>query len=202
MKIVKATILLAAVTIFSTLSIHTAQAQERHDIRLSWALGARGNYGLASHSSLHYVGDLDNTPQEPREGATTWLSATLDYGYRINKWFSIGGSLAWTAGICNLYDNQTLKHWDTIHVDYISLMPIARFTWLRRDIVELYSSLGATAGIEHWVHYLNGKHHTYRPYLSYDIKPIGISVGRRWYGFMEAGYGARGIVNVGVGHRF
>jgi hypothetical protein len=89
-----------------------------------------------------------------------------------------------------------------MHVDYISIMPIARFTWLRRGIVELYSSLGATAGIEHWVHYLNGKQHTYRPYLSYDIKPIGISVGRRWYGFMEAGYGARGIVNIGVGHRF
>jgi hypothetical protein len=110
--------------------------------------------------------------------------------------------LAWSAGICNLYDSQSLERWDTIHVDYISIMPIARFTWLRRGTVELYSSLGATAGIEHWVHYLNGKHHTYRPYLSYDIKPIGISVGRRWYGFMEAGYGARGIVNIGVGHRF
>jgi hypothetical protein len=84
MKIIKALIVLAVVIALSTLSKTTVQAQERHDIRLSWALGARGNYGLASHSSLHYVGDLDNTPQEPREGATTWLSATLDYSYRVN----------------------------------------------------------------------------------------------------------------------
>lgn len=202
MKIYRAIIGIVAAIVFSTLSIATTHAQERHDIRLSWSIGARGNYGLASHTSLSYIGDLDNSIYEPQAGKTLWLSASLDYGYRVNEWFSIGGSMAWSAGICNLYDNQTHERWDTIHVDYISLMPIARFTWLRRDIVELYSSLGATAGIEHWVHYLNGKHHTYRPYLSYDIKPIGISVGRRWYGFMEAGYGARGIVNIGVGHRF
>jgi hypothetical protein len=201
MKINRAIIGLVAAIIFSALPT-TTHAQDRHDIRLSWNIGARGNYGLASHTSLGYIGDLDNTIYEPQEGKTLWISASLDYGYRVNKWFSIGGCLAWSAGICNLYDSQTLERWDTMHVDYISIMPIARFTWLHRGIVELYSSLGATAGIEHWVHYLNGKQHTYRPYLSYDIKPIGISVGRRWYGFMEAGYGARGIVNIGVGHRF
>jgi hypothetical protein len=202
MKIYRAILGVVAAVVFSMLSIAATHAQERHDIRLSWNIGARGNYGLASHTSLSYIGDLDNTIYEPQEGKTLWVSASLDYDYRVNEWFSVGGCLAWSAGICNLYDNQTHERWDTIHVDYISIMPIARFTWLRRGIVELYSSLGATAGIEHWVHYLNGKHHTYRPYLSYDIKPIGISVGRRWYGFMEAGYGARGIVNIGVGHRF
>ena len=202
MRVNRVKIGLVAAIFFSLLSIGMAQAQEQHDIRLSWVVGARGNYGLANHSSLSYVGDLDNTPQEPHEGATLWLSASLDYGYRVNDWLSIGGSLAWTAGICNLYNPQTLQHWDTMHVDYISLMPTARFTWLRRNIVELYSSVGATAGIEHWMHYTNGEQHTFRPYLSYDIKPIGISVGRRWYGFMEAGYGARGIINVGFGHRF
>lgn len=202
MKINIVKIGLVVALILGGLNIAETQAQERHDIRLSWVLGARGNYGLASHSSLSYIGDLDNTPQEPREGNTLWLSASLDYTYRINEWFSVGGCLAWSAGICNLYDNQTHERWDTIHVDYISIMPIARFTWLRRNIVELYSGLGATVGIEHWVHYTNGKQHTYRPYLSYDIKPIGITVGGRWYGFMEAGYGARGIVNIGVGHRF
>ena len=184
------------------LSISIAHAQENHDIRLSWVLGARGNYGLASHISLGYVGDLDNTPLEPTADNTIWLTASLDYGYKVNEWFSVGGSLAWTAGICNLYDSETLKRWDTMHVDYISLMPIARFTWLRRGIVELYSSIGATAGIEHWMHYTNGEQHTLRPYLSYDIKPIGITVGGKWYGFAETGYGARGIFNIGFGRRF
>ena len=188
--------------IVGMLSIGIVHAQERHDTRLSWVLGARGNYGLASHISLGYVGDLDNTPLEPTAGNTIWLTASLDYGYKVNEWFSMGGSLAWTAGICNLYDPMTLQRWDTMHVDYISLMPIARFTWLCRDIVELYSSVGATAGLEHWMHYINGEQHSYRPYLSYDIKPIGITIGRKWYGFAEAGYGARGIFNIGFGHRF
>ena len=202
MKIQKLIIRLVISVLIGVLSMGVTQAQDRHDIRLSWAFGARGNYGLASHISLSYIGDLDNSPLEPREGATTWLSATLDYGYNVNEWLSVGGCVAWTAGICNLYDNQNLEHWDTMHVDYVSIMPTVRFAWLRRGIVQMYSSIGATAGIEHWIHYLNGKHHTYRPYLSYDIKPIGICVGRSWYGFMEAGYGARGIVNIGVGHRF
>ena len=33
------------------LSIGAAYAQESHDIRISWVLGARGNYGLANHIS-------------------------------------------------------------------------------------------------------------------------------------------------------
>ena len=202
MKLNKLTIGLVAAILVTLLSADYTHAQERHDIRLSWALGARGNYGLASHISLGYIGDLDNTPLEPTAGNTLWLTATLDYGYRVNEWFSVGASLAWTAGICNLYDSQTLKRWDTMHVDYISLMPIARFTWFRRDIVQLYSSVGATAGLEHWMHYLNNEQHTLRPYLSYDIKSIGIAVGGKWYGFAEAGYGARGIFNIGIGHRF
>ena len=202
MKLNRHIIELVVAMLLSMLSICITHAQERHNVQLSWAVGARGNYGLASHISLSYIGDLDNTIQEPREGATAWLSATFDYRYDVNKWFSVGGCLAWTAGICNLYDNQTLKRWDTMHVDYVSLMPTARFTWLRRDIMQLYSSCGATAGIEHWMHYLNGKQHTYRPYLSYDIKPLGIAVGRKWYGFIELGYGARGIVNTGIGYRF
>ena len=202
MKLDRLIIGFVAVVLVGTLLPHVAHAQERHDIRLSWVVGARGNYGLASHISLSYVGDWDNTPQEPHHGATTWMSGALDYGYKVNEWFSIGGCLAWTAGICNLYDPHTRERWDTMHVDYISLLPTARFAWLRRGIVELYSTLGATAGVEHWVHYTNGKQHTLRPYLSYDIKPIGITVGRKWYGFAEAGYGSRGIFNIGLGHRF
>ena len=85
------------------LSIGTAHAQEDHDIRLSWVFGARGNYGLASHISLGYIGDLDNTTLEPTAGNTLWLTATLDYSYRVNEWLSVGGSMSWTAGICNLY---------------------------------------------------------------------------------------------------
>jgi hypothetical protein len=80
-------------------------------------------------------------------------------------------------------------------------MPVARFAWYRQGIVQLYSSAGLGLGIERRERYWNGKENLWGCYCAFDFKPLGISVGRKWFGFAEVGYGSRGVINVGFGCR-
>lgn len=176
-------------------------APHAHELRLSMTWGGADAIGLAANHTLYYIGNAADYPQNPIWGPQLWLGATLDYGYWVNEWFSIGGALTWTAGIRNIYDNKTQQHYLTLREDYVSFVPIARFAWLRRGCFQLYSSIGFGVGIEHRVRYIDGKNNFYDPYFAYDLKPIGIAVGHNCFGFIEAGYGSRGVINVGFGYR-
>lgn len=126
---------------------------------------------------------------------------TLDYGYWANEWFSVGGSATWMIGHRNIFNPQTQQRVHTIREDYISIMPIARFAWFRQKNIQLYSSVGIGVGIERRELYWHGKENDVEAYCAFDFKFVGISVGRKWFGFAEVGYGSRGVINVGFGCR-
>lgn len=106
-------------------------------------------------------------------------------------------------GLRNLYDSQTRKRVDTQHQDFISIMPTVRFAWLRRGVVQLYSSFSLGLGVEHYLLNSDVGRPIYNTlyYCAFDIKPVGVSVGRKWFGFAELGYGSRGVFNIGFGCR-
>ena len=173
-----------------------------HEIRLGITWGGTDYWGEPAFTNeLSFInGDL--LPENDVWGPQHWYSATIDYGYWITEWCSIGGTATWTAGVRNIYDDTTKKRAFTMREDCIAIMPIARFAWYRNGCVQLYSSFGLGLGIERRERYWNERENLYDLYCSFDFKPLGIAVGRKWFGFAEIGYGSRGIVNVGVGHRF
>ncbi len=172
-----------------------------HELRISSTWGGTDDMGIAANHSLSYIGNSDDYPQNALWGPQHWYGATIDYGYWFNEWFSIGGTATWTAGIRNIFDNKTQKRWLTLRCDYISLLPIARFAWYRNGVFQLYSSIGFGVGIERYVRHINDKENLLYAYFAYDLKPLGLAVGRKWFGFIEVGYGSRGVVNVGFGRR-
>ncbi|MBO7199176.1 MAG: hypothetical protein J6V26_03995 [Alistipes sp.] len=172
-----------------------------HELRLSSTWGGTDAYGFRAEGSLMYIGSDTDYPQNVLWGPQHWLGATLEYGYWINEWFSVGCSVTWTAGIRNIYNNKTKQLWLTLRRDYISFVPTARFAWYRNGVFQLYSSLGLGAGIQRRVRYIDGKENLIDAYFAYDLKPIGLAIGHKWFGYVEVGYGSRGIVNVGFGYR-
>ena len=172
-----------------------------HELRLSSTWGGADAVGLTASETLSYIGNAEDCPQNTLWGPQHWLGATLEYGYWINEWFSVGCAATWTAGIRNIFDNKTQQLWLTLRGDYISVVPIARFAWYRKGPFQLYSNIGFGVGIERRVRYINGKENYIDAYFAYDLKPIGLAVGRKWFGFVEVGYGSRGVVNVGFGRR-
>jgi hypothetical protein len=141
-----------------------------------------------------------NTQENGYMSPTVWLTHNFDYGYWINEWCSVGGTVTWTMGRRSMYRYTNHTKIDTDRVDYIGFMPTVRFAWVRRGIVQVYSSVSLGAGLEIRDNIYDKN--IYEAFCAFDIKPLGLSVGRRFFGFIEAGYGTRGIINAGFGYRF
>lgn len=171
-----------------------------HELRIGILWGGLDCHGnIANDNSLYYYSDRVDVSK--LSGPDHWYAFTLDYGYWAREWFSIGGSISWIAGLRNYYNEYDHKHAFTDHINHISIMPIARFAWLRKGRVQLYSSIGFGFGILHQRFLSNPRVNSVNAYFTYDLKPFGIAVGRKWFGYMELGYGSRGVINVGFGYR-
>ena len=128
-----------------------------------------------------------------------------EYQYRVNKWFGIGANLTILGAgntefyheKCQVEDYYTEKR---NHGAVIYLMPVARFTYLNKKNISLYSSLGFAPGIDI---YKNKCSFTW----AVDFTYFGMSIGKgHWFGDIELG-GAiplffTKMLRVGVGYRF
>lgn len=168
-----------------------------HELRLGISWGATDYYGERANNGSN---TLDKYMEQPHySGPAHWYSASIDYGYWINEWASVGGTATWVGGIRNYYNPINHQRIDSQELHHVAIMSIGRFAWLHHGIVQLYSSFALGVGIEMSESY-DGRALNYA-YCAFDVKPLGISVGRRWFGYAEVGYGSRGVFNIGFGYR-
>lgn len=122
-------------------------------------------------------------------------SLTLDYGYRVKKWLSLGakGAVGFrTHGIRHKVTNDLLYRESRVAA---SLLFNMRFDWLHRRNVMMYSSLGV--GVTSIFDYNDGM-----VFPMFDATYVGLTAGRKFYYFLELGAGASGTLRTGVGCRF
>ena len=79
-------------------------------------------------------------------------------------------------------------------------MPLVRFAWLNRGIVQLYSGVGLGATYEFYENTLTTEIQSFG--VAYDVTFFGITVGRKWFGYLDIGAGNRGVISAGIGYRF
>ena len=123
---------------------------------------------------------------------------SLTYHYRLLKWLSFGGYISY-ANASTKKINILTEEKTTFHEHFVAIAPSVRFTYLNRKYVTLYSGLGISMtwnfnqdedGMKTW------------SYVSGQLTLVGVSVGKKWYGFAELGYGDKGIITAGFGYRF
>lgn len=124
----------------------------------------------------------------------------LVYGYRVSRPIEVGVSLSYAAywrDLMRASDRSVASHQ---REHYVTLMPFARFMWLNRRSVQLYSAvqLGCQWGYKKY--YMDG--YSGFTYLTGQFTPFGIRVGRRLFGYVEWGIGARGLFVGGIGYSF
>ena len=176
------------------LTASTASAQEfvpQHELRLS--VGC-----VPINHDYFTTYDFIGNPLL-RHGATYTAGLwSLSYGYRFNKWFDLSVAVSYYGEYSAVYSNldNSKIHPDNMHA--ISILPVARFTWLNRKWVRMYSSLALGAHIE-----VEQGTRTYTEgYVGGQLTPIGITVGRSLFGFAEIGLGTQGLATIGLGYRF
>ena len=126
---------------------------------------------------------------------------SLSYDYRFKKWFDLGVVFSYYGIYSKSYDVESEAIVGRNRAHYLTVMPMVRFTWLNREWVRMYSSLGfgATFGFGQR-DYNNGPFDN--SIFALQLTPIGISVGRSFFGFAEIGVGAQGALMMGVGYKF
>ena len=128
-----------------------------------------------------------------------WFSLSGEGGYWIKDWLYVGGAFIWTGGFSRIEEYHVHKILGYYNYDSFTLMPLVRFAWLRKGVVQLYSGVGL--GIN-FARAEEPKRKYYEAVIAHDLTFLGISVGRNLFGYVDVGVGQRGIVSMGIGYRF
>ena len=156
----------------------------------SWELG------LQIHNNSHSVSYHDSkTVYTP--------SFALEYGFNTEKWMSVGMGIYYGMARARFLDasGELLK---TEDIHDLSVMINIRFYWLNRPLIRMYSGIGTGCSIS--MHREDDAQSGYigPDYIGwgYDIRLIGLTVGKKLYGNFEAGVFPHGYITAGIGYRF
>lgn len=144
------------------------------------------------------------------KGLIATPTISIGYQYRLAKWFWLGGTFSYTGFYEAKYERLSNLKCSSYNSHLISILPEARFSWLNKRIVTMYSSFGLGLAIYIDDTYYSDKFYTtktrnydetsYAP--AFHLTAVGIHVGKKWYGFAELGFGYKGIIQAGFGYNF
>lgn len=181
------------------------QKIDKHDIRIgvgSWGFVSNAFIENSRHIGNYLPSDFDSNIVK----ADTYLSPryfianyTASYTYHHLHWLQYGATVSFGASVQSRYNSITDAKIENLNSYAIGIMPTARFVWLLRNKVQMYSSISLGVGIR-----INNKYtpRYFNVLPTYDIAAIGCAFGGKFFGFVELGSGMTGIARAGLGYRF
>ncbi len=128
----------------------------------------------------------------------TTLLWSLNYFYNINHRFAVGASVSYEGGFDYYYRRSDDSLLNREGKNVLTTMAHVRFSWMNRPLVRMYSQLSAGAAYS-----MEGDYEYPYEHISFQISPVGISVGKAVYGYAELGFGTAFVgCNLGIGYRF
>jgi hypothetical protein len=129
----------------------------------------------------------------------------LEYFYHFKPWLGVGVITTYGQLVQDGYkgDDKVGKKSNY----YFTALPAVKFDWLRRDVIGLYSKLGAGVTMRRETREFygeNAKHDTDKTdfHFNWQVSIIGVEVGKRLRGFAEGGFGEQGVLLAGLRYRF
>ena len=184
-----------------------------HEFRLgvgAYPLAESIDYFFRSTPFYHY-GDDKGYPGSDYESALNYTgpriftgSISAGYTYNVLHWLSVGGAFTYSGDYQKRYDRATDQEQEKNKANRFYLMPMLRFNYLNRPAIRLYSQVGVGISYMNEREYFKDKLYTTSGWgTSAQITLIGISVGKKLFGFAEVlGTGVQGSVVVGIGYKF
>ena len=138
----------------------------------------------------------------------TYHAFTPFVGYRhwFTKRFGLGGIFAFDANSVKVYNKDDPNHKQEVNRYYMTFSIEPIFNYVAKPSWQLYGYLGLGGTV---VNFSNAKFNdgsnveiTRVPYFNVHFTPIGARFGKDFGGFVEFGYGYKGIFNTGISYRF
>ncbi len=183
-----------------------ASSPYRHEVNVSWGwnvdeiswrlydFSASGNNGM-DYIYNNYIGS---------KKTTGLISA--DYNIQLKRWFALGAQVNAVAIQMTEMSSITESKVSDFTDYAVTLLPYARFTYLNREYLKLYSSVGLGLGLYHDetpkdIEYTPEKRNSMG--LCAQFVPFGIMVGKKVYAMAELGTGTEYVgFRAGLGFRF
>lgn len=173
----------------------------RYEIRLGWggypvaddnSFVGVNNHGFYSYND-NSIGDIFS-----EYDGTTYMTGNIvgEMNFHFKKWFTLSVGVAANGIWKDVYSSQTGIRMRRENGWTATLIPQARFNWVRKHYVKVYSSIGAgvRAG-----QFDGGKDIL----IATQVVPVGVNIGGKLFGFAEVGLGTLYIGGMfGVGYRF
>ncbi len=137
----------------------------------------------------------------------------LHYYYQVKPWLQVGAKVtAESMAFVNYKDSAKTKIDTRNDIVFLNITPSVKFTYLNRPWVRLYSGIDAGLGIS-----ISGNKNSSSSeteddsstkssgnpcYFAFNITPIGISVGKGFFGMVETNIGSDAFIKVGIGARW
>ncbi len=122
----------------------------------------------------------------------------LNYFYNFNKYVALGGTFSYEGGSRSIYSHKDDSLMKRESKNILTAMANFRVSWLNRKYVRMYSLIGMGFSFSAEGDFDDSEHH-----YALQFSPLGISVGNKLYGFLEAGVGTSYLgCNFGIGYRF
>ena len=200
----KKIMMMVVVALMTTLSVNAQSNEPRHEIGLSYGLGASAvldglGYGLSNAVFDSFTGaEAKSNEQIGTIG--------LEYFYHLNNpRLAVGAIVA----VAHYTDDVMKKKTDTKigerTRDYFTVMPAVKYDWVHKDHFALYSKAGAGIMLHNYKDKdleLNKEDKSNETFFMYQLSFIGLEFGKNVRGFFEAGIGEQGIILGGVKYKF
>lgn len=195
----KKSIIVSAIFLtFSTLVVN-AQERGKHEINLTYSDGATMTVinGLADAfaSALTFQ----------KEGSKITSFGNLGLGYRnqITERIKVGGDIAFQQVQMEQSDkNKKLIGKRTSN--YFMVMPTLSFSYIKTEWLDFYGSAAAGVILDKYTETEPNKPAVKDNTIdfAFQVNPAGLRIGKKLGGFVEAGFGHRGIISAGLNYRF
>lgn len=200
----KKILMMVVVALMTTLNVNAQSNEPRHEIGLSYGLGAS-----AVMDAFGY--ELSNAIFDSASGVETKDNEQigtigLEYFYHLNNpRLAVGAIVAFA----NYNEDVVKKNTDTKIGErtrnYFTVMPAVKYDWVHKDHFALYSKVGAGIMLHNYKEKdleLNKEDKGNDTFFMYQLSFIGLEFGKNVRGFFEAGVGEQGIILGGVKYKF
>jgi len=127
--------------------------------------------------------------------------AGMNYARHLKPWISIGVSASLNP--INTYIRSKKGYEYTYSYYVLSVMPRVDFIYLNKGAFSMYSGIEVGAAFIFWTDKKGNTTDTdFGVSPAFHINAFGIRIGKDIGGFMEWGYGFRGVFNFGVSAKF
>jgi hypothetical protein len=201
----KKVLMMVVVAMMTAMSVNAQSNEPRHEIGLSYGLGASAVLDRLGNAIGNGIFDsLSGVETKDQDDLGT---AAIEYFYHLNNpRLAIGGIVA----IAHYGEDIVKKKDNSVKVgerarDYFTVMPAVKYDWIHKPHFALYSK--AAAGIMYYECKdkdleLKKEYKDHDTFFMYQLSFIGAEFGAKVRGFVEGGMGEQGFILGGIKFKF